>query len=369
MKVLYITTIELNENSGSVEHIRKIVDGLSKENLDIRLVFPAESRKNIIGAIARRKEIAELTKQAIRDYLPDLIYFRYDGAELLTTRELIRRRIPYILELNNKSSNEQFASGRFIGLIATLITQSYVFSHAAAVAVNSKEIYDYFLKFSKRDKPFLIAKNGVDTKEIVFLGYNPSLRSEWDTPVDAPLLTIIGKLDLWHGIDILLDVLNRPELANYYLWIVGNFDHVQDKVLSNHARNRIKLIPWQRKENLSRILSASDIGIGALAMGRKSMSEVQPLKVRTYLAAGLPVFLGYKDPIIPENNSFVYPGIHKSNEEFVSQIMNYYDFVKHHRLELGNKARKFAEENLSWDIAAKETAKFIKLVYEKNKRS
>src|SRR5581483_6100961 len=43
------------------------------------------------------------------------------------------------------------------------------------------------------------------------------------------------------------------------------------------------------------ILARADVGVGTLALHRLGMNEACPLKVRRYLAHGLPVILGHED--------------------------------------------------------------------------
>ena len=49
------------------------------------------------------------------------------------------------------------------------------------------------------------------------------------------------------------------------------------------------------REEYEPLLAVSDAAIGTLALNRKQMNEACPLKVREYLAYGLPVVIAYKD--------------------------------------------------------------------------
>ena len=53
------------------------------------------------------------------------------------------------------------------------------------------------------------------------------------------------------------------------------------------------------------MLASADVGIGTLGLHRKSMDEASPLKVREYLAVGLPVLYGYRDPDADDLQPFV----------------------------------------------------------------
>ncbi|MOA45721.1 hypothetical protein D3C78_1681500 [compost metagenome] len=52
-------------------------------------------------------------------------------------------------------------------------------------------------------------------------------------------------------------------------------------------------------------MQQADVAIGSLALYRKKMGEASPLKVREYLAYGLPVINGYLDTDFPEEVHFI----------------------------------------------------------------
>jgi hypothetical protein len=55
----------------------------------------------------------------------------------------------------------------------------------------------------------------------------------------------------------------------------------------------------------SRHLARANIGVGSLALHRKRLNEASPLKVREYLATGLPVINGYTDTDYPDGADFL----------------------------------------------------------------
>jgi glycosyltransferase involved in cell wall biosynthesis len=59
-------------------------------------------------------------------------------------------------------------------------------------------------------------------------------------------------------------------------------------------------------------MERADVAIGTLALHRKGMNEASPLKVREYLAHGIPVIIGYDDTDFPCNVSFI---LRISNDE------------------------------------------------------
>jgi glycosyltransferase involved in cell wall biosynthesis len=99
-------------------------------------------------------------------------------------------------------------------------------------------------------------------------------------------------MQAWHGVDKLaalarafpsLDV----DLVGYTPeQLAETVDDVPENLRVHGRLTRIEYEP---------LLAAADIGIGTLALHRKGMREAAPLKVREYLAAGLPVVIGYDD--------------------------------------------------------------------------
>ena len=87
---------------------------------------------------------------------------------------------------------------------------------------------------------------------------DPTDRSQWDTPADAPLLFTCGRLHPQKGFDTLLDAL--PNIPDTYLWIAGDGEErsrLEMKAKKNKVSNRIRFLGWQ--SDMSPFLKASDI--------------------------------------------------------------------------------------------------------------
>jgi len=369
MKVLYLTSYPMaGPKSGARDHVKQMVKGLADEGLEIELLSPLEYNSGLASVIKRKYLMAKLTRKVLNEFHPDIIYYRFGSGDIFSIKEVVRHKIPYVVELNTKTLPEFWVQRRFANLAICYVTESWIYSHAAGIAAVSEEIYRYAVRSGKKEKPFLLAKNGVDIDSFVFHGYNPSLRQEFDTPLDAPLLVMIGALAPWHGIDILLQCLETPELQNFYLWLVGNLPiSVIKNMASKEVLPRVRLIPWQPPEDLSHTLSAADIGIGALAGYRKNTQETQALKTRTYLACGLPTLLGHKDPILTEAQPFIANGSYTTIAQLSLEIKEFYELIRENRHSLGEQARQFAEQHLSWRVAARETVEFLEEICSSTK--
>ncbi len=55
---------------------------------------------------------------------------------------------------------------------------------------------------------------------------------------------------------------------------------------------------------LDTLLARANLAIASLGLFRKQMNQACPLKVREYMARGIPFVYGYNDPDVPEDSEF-----------------------------------------------------------------
>jgi glycosyltransferase involved in cell wall biosynthesis len=103
-----------------------------------------------------------------------------------------------------------------------------------------------------------------------------------------PRLVFLGASAYWQGLDkLLLLATETPELE----LDVAGAESAPPHDLPPNVRWHGRLAEPEYR----RLLAQADVGIGTLALHRKGMNEASTLKVRTYLAHGVPVILGYED--------------------------------------------------------------------------
>lgn len=116
-----------------------------------------------------------------------------------------------------------------------------------------------------------------------------------------------GTFSLWHGLDLLinsvLENLDFMKKNNVQIHLIGR---VLEKELNIININNLPMLVHGllSTEEYIKILENCDIGLDSLALYREGLSEGSALKVREYLAFGLPIFSGYKDTAIPKNFKF-----------------------------------------------------------------
>ncbi|MDW8372856.1 MAG: hypothetical protein RMM29_04295 [Planctomycetota bacterium] len=96
----------------------------------------------------------------------------------------------------------------------------------------------------------------------------------------------------WNGIDVVLQLAHA--LPEFGFDLVGFV-----RPAGAPASPQVQWHGWLEPAQYRALLAQASVGIGTLALWRKRMRQACPLKVREYLAHGLPVIIGYDDPDLP----------------------------------------------------------------------
>ncbi|WP_068621031.1 glycosyltransferase [Paenibacillus tuaregi] len=146
---------------------------------------------------------------------------------------------------------------------------------------------------SEQDSPPNSLPNPVESAS------NPveSLRSISAEPVRFVFIGSSGQA--WHGVDLIADLAARRPAWKFDVIGLTN-DELEGPVPANMSFHG----PLTRAEYQPH-LDQADIALGTMALFRKRMAEASPLKVREYLANGLPVIIAYEETDFPEPVPFL----------------------------------------------------------------
>ncbi|GGG00504.1 glycosyltransferase [Paenibacillus aceti] len=238
------------------------------------------------GGLRRFTDFRRLLAE-VRRWEPDVLYHRYDlyypGLPALL------RQIPSVLEVNTNDLPEMRAGGKFRYGYHRL-TRSAVLKAASGFVFVSAEMADE-AHFSKYVRDKIIIGNGVDLS-----GVEPS-------PVEKRegirVIFIGTHGQSWHGVDEIAKLAAaRPD---WHFDLVG----IYASHLDGPAPDNMVFHGNLMRSEYEPLMRQADVAIGTLALYRKQMGEASPLKVREYLAYGLPVVIGYKDTDFPEPVPFI----------------------------------------------------------------
>lgn len=189
--------------------------------------------------------------------------------------------------------------GRFASYLEKIMSK-FNFSQILGGVGVTKDICSYQKKLSNRNLKFFLYPNGINVVDVEIL-------KDFRTGEDVNVAFVCGTFSPWHGLDRLIKYLSSLSGDDFSrklnIHLVGHlpselYELVGDFNVENcHFHIHGFLSPAE----YSRILSKCDFGFGSLAMDRQGLLEGATLKVREYLASGLPVYATHRDVSLPES--------------------------------------------------------------------
>ena len=289
---------------GASVHFRELGRALVREGYDVQAVtrrpptgawndFPLRA----VGGGGRGvpdplvRELAELTDQrglaeALTECGPvQAVYERYSLWGLSGLRHARALGVPFFLEVNAPLWEEaERYRALALGAPARAVARE-LFRRASRVLVVSAPLRDRIIAEGAEPDRVIVFPNGVAP---AFL--------EDTAPADVPtalrgrfILTFVGSLKPWHGIEMLLDaVLALPTSLNVGLWVVGDGPEAPrvDEAARLHP-DRVVRTASVPHEQVPSVLRASDATVAPYTSS--SPTYFCPLKVVEAFAAGVPL--------------------------------------------------------------------------------
>ncbi len=212
---------------------------------------------------------------------PSLIYFR-DSFPI----RIPRSQIPIIIEIQSLVGQElRMRSASRYWVFAFL--KKFTYRHiAGAVFVTGELMRINEFKFCPSIAKIVIG-NAIDLGRIRVLPSSPN---------SSLALFFVGSPgQSWHGVPELVDFARLN--SDIQVEIVG---YSQDTDLPN-----VNFHGFLNPEDYMKVASKCIAGVGSLNLSTNQMSEASPLKVREYLALGLPVIVKYKDTDLDSEADYV----------------------------------------------------------------
>ena len=139
-------------------------------------------------------------------------------------------------------------------------------------------------------------------------GYLFSDAAQIDHRPEAGVLSfafVCAEFAAWHGLDRLLPAIADgavPEGTILRFHLVGSLSPEQNQMIEAISRDDVEIIRHGAvfPDQVAEVLVHCDVAIGSLALDRQGLQEGSTLKVREYLASGLPVYATHKDAALPD---------------------------------------------------------------------
>lgn len=210
---------------------------------------------------------------AVRAWRPDLIYFRY--AYHAPGLPDLFRAIPTIAEINSDDTTEYALTLGFGKRLYHRLTRHRLLTAVSALAPVTRELDRRFASFGH---PSLVLANGIRLDDFKPL---PAV-----DVAASPRLVFLGSSGTpWHGLDRIGEL--AALLQETAVDIIG-FDR-SEWTSTDAPPGNLVFHGRLTRDRYQPLLQQATIALGTFGLYRKGMHEACPLKVREYLALGLPV--------------------------------------------------------------------------------
>jgi len=307
-------------------------------------------------------EIYRAINKFLKNQKFGIIFFRYPVADFFLWRLSTNYRNKIIYEHNTLELEELgirkvdsfwfkyfYYSEKWFG--------SSVRRMAKGLVGVTNEITDWQINQARGTLPHVTISNGIDVNRLKIRGNNPFDGSSLN------LLFLAGSESPWHGIDKLVNSINRYTGAcHVHCYMAGKVDaKTREKV---HANQRFTLLPSQQGKELDDLVDRCHIGISSLGMAN-FLSEACPLKTREYWSRGLPFVVGYSDVDLAGNDDmnsyYLHLDIDDDDYFRMEDILLFADQVyKDPAVSL--KMRNVAMNYIHYQVKAKQYVSFLNLL-------
>ena len=229
-----------------------------------------------------------MLRAAARTQRPHCIYERHAlhcRAGLDVAREL---GVPLLLEVNSPMVDEMQQLGSLCYSRRARATERLVLGNADAVLAVTQVLGDMLVeRGARRERVHVIGNGAVPERyDAAARAAAPALRARWGLGERAFALGFVGYMRPWHRLDLVLDAMLRPELADLVLVLIGRgpaLVPLQARAQQLDLSARVKVLGEVPADLLPAHLFACD---GALIPAINAYAS--PLKLFDSLAAGVP---------------------------------------------------------------------------------
>jgi glycosyltransferase involved in cell wall biosynthesis len=330
MRIAYVAHWDVSAETGVIKKITAQVQQWTAEGHEVKcfVVSPGDDVWHGIADLPlhvllqqtfwKRAFGGRSLLRAVAEWNPDVLYLRY--TTYYPVLETLVRRLPTVAEINSDDLSEFRLILPRTRYLLHRLTRSRLLSRVRGMVYVTGEISrrPYFTSFGK---PSLVLGNGTRLSDYTELTA-PANRS--------PRLAFMGtKGNPWHGVDEII-VLARacPE------WTFDLIGYEPGDLADSPPPN-VRMHGSLGRCAYEPILAAADVAIGSLALYRNSMNEGSVLKVREYLACGLPVIIAGEDTDFPDGHPLMLSIPNTPNGVTIAlrDIRDFVERVRWHRVQ------------------------------------
>jgi glycosyltransferase involved in cell wall biosynthesis len=301
LRIAYVLCENVDQETGILKKLVLQMSYWKKKGHEVKLFVAAQSIDCWIGLEGLDVDITLIQKFSnkmdinllytkIHPWAPDILYLRFSWFYPFMYK--ICSKYPAIMEINSDDTYEVkenlMKDKKYLIYVYYKFTRNYYYRLMTGFVFLSNEMKDTFSRFKQ---PNVVIANGID------LSKYPVRK----TPNNCrPKIVFIGSAEQkWHGVDKIAYM--ATQFPNCDFDIIGL--NPIDK--GEYTSSNINFHGHLDQLKYSEILEMADVAIGSLAIHRTFDTEASPLKVREYLAYGIPTIIAYKETDFPNGAPFL----------------------------------------------------------------
>jgi glycosyltransferase involved in cell wall biosynthesis len=326
--------VKLFAQTPSLNHWKGL-DGINIEAVE------SDESPNVKGVrkiVTRFKSMDALMK-GLDLWQPDVVFYRFTTYYPSVSSSMMKHR--YILEINTDDVEEY--KTRF-GKLKNLYHRTFrkkILEKAKGMVFVTNELMHKFSDFN--------CQKTVVSNSINFDEYN-TINAPNNTKPHIIFIGTPGRK--WHGFEKLVELGRiRP---NYIIDLVGPDEKDYLEIPEN-----VNLHGYLRMDEYIHLIQRADVAFGTVSLHEKNMQEACPLKVREYLAFGIPTIIPYEDTDFTNTRNEMVLQIPNNNNNIIESLSQIDHFIKKC---IGKRVDRSTIGQLDAKVKERERIIFIKKV-------
>jgi len=289
-------------------------------------------------------DLMEALKKAVAKRKFDLIYMRY---------------MPVFYNAPSAIQKAQKCGAKFI-----VEHPTYPFDHGRTTSLLRKPVFKYCEWVFGRMEPMIDlytligdpcgeTLNGIPAMNIVNGVDADRLPLHQPRDTEDIALLALASMSRWQGYDRLIESLatyqGDADVVIHMVGGEGDGSLAEWKKLAQErgVEERVIFHGEMFGEKLNALIENCDAGVGGLGLYRKKQFQSMTLKLREYMARGLPFVYAVDDPSVPDDDRFC---MRLANDESAIDMAQIVSFVQKTRKEKQTPAlmRLYAQTHMSW---------------------
>ena len=310
MKIAYVAFEDFNTESGVLKKVVKQMQYWIQNGHDVRLLVVSSQLDvwtgigNIQVSIFQPNDDKGLLNY-FQSWHPDVVYVRVP----FKARHMwhVTKNIPTFFEINSDDLIEfkMFHKPNWLQSWKYKWVRKIIFERASGLVFVTNELASTHYG---RGNDYRVISNGVSLTDYQIQDVPKNL---------TPRLVFMGTKGFpWHGVEKIITMAQHFQTWHFDMIGYNEEDIEGVKPPNVHFHGVLPRYAYEP------ILGKADVAIGTLSLYEKNMDEACPLKVREYLAYGLPVISGYHDSDFPNSIPFILqlPNISTNVEDNLDKI-------------------------------------------------